>query len=838
MHVRERLERALDLPAGERPHYLQRHLTPGPELEEALALMREVERVGGFLEEGLPLRLAPSSAPLPPRVGSFEIDSVLGWGSMGVVYLGRQAEPPRQVAVKLLRMDVMSVEAVRRMEREAEALARLTHPGVAGLVEAGSVDLGSGPQPYVVMEYVDGESLRAFMSSGSPGPRECARIVAAVAEAVVHAHAHGVLHRDLKPENIQLRADGRPVVLDFGVAHVLAEDDVRLSWTATGQILGTLAYMAPEQARGTGASKTSDQFALGAMLHEMVTGELPFQVRGQLPHLALRVIADGNWRPPPSTTSGLPRDLVTILSTALAGEPSRRYPSVLDLQVDLERFASGRRVLARPPSRLQQFAGELWRYRFSSAVFIALLVTLGAVVATAAWTSIELRKESAEAELLADRQLLSSLVAEADSLWPRRAADVGAAERWLASAAGLRARRVRHRADAAKTSRQRSGARADWIQTQRREFLAELDALLAPGGPADEVARRRREAASMYEETVDRYREEWLAVGRRVRGDPRFAGRSLSPQEGLVPLGPDPASGLEEFAVLGTGRVPLRPRPEDALVARLGEALVLVLIPGGNCQVGARQYAEWSADGREATHHEGPAVWIELDDFMIGKFELTQDQWTRWFGSNPSTWEVGSEVQQQVVTALSPAESMNYRQLQKLLPRLGLTLPTEAQWETASRGGSELARIWGEAPESILGFANISHLESPQERTSGAVDSFRVHGPVGSFPPNGYGLHDVLGNVFEVCLDDFKVNYHRLEHRAGDGRVVVATPDGEMTRRGGCFDSRAGTLTVALRRMCMVENGSRSTGARACWLLPRPQEGTTDAGPRGAHDGR
>ncbi|MEO1280091.1 MAG: serine/threonine-protein kinase, partial [Planctomycetota bacterium] len=172
--------------------------------------------------------------------------------------------------------------------REAQVLARLSHPGIATVYEAGIADLGSGQQPWFAMEYVDGLPLGRHASEADLDRRARVALVAQAARAVQHAHDHGVVHRDLKPENVLVDGEGAVRVVDFGVARTREEDAQTLHLTATGQVIGTLAYMAPEQARGGLAGVGADQFALGAILYELLTRELPLPVRGQLPHEALR----------------------------------------------------------------------------------------------------------------------------------------------------------------------------------------------------------------------------------------------------------------------------------------------------------------------------------------------------------------------------------------------------------------------------------------------------------------------------------------------------------------------------------------------------------------------
>ena len=311
--ARALLDQALDLPVERRRDFVEARLAAGPERDEVLRVLDHVESVHGFLDA--PLKTSTIDPPaLPKAIGGYRIERVLGFGSMGVVYLAHQADPERRVAIKVLRLDCHESGAVDRFRREVRVLARLAHPSIATVYEAGVEDLGAGPQPWFAMEYVDGATLREHAEEHALDRRGRVSLIAQVAHAVQYAHGSGIVHRDLKPENVVARADGRVCVLDFGVAAIQQADRTLLTLTATGQVVGTLAYMAPEQARGATLDARADQFALGAMLYELLTGELPLPVRGRLAHEALRVIADGTWTSPIRYDAQLAGDLEAILA--------------------------------------------------------------------------------------------------------------------------------------------------------------------------------------------------------------------------------------------------------------------------------------------------------------------------------------------------------------------------------------------------------------------------------------------------------------------------------------------------------------------------------------------
>ena len=288
-----------------------------------------------------PGSFVPGVTPLPASFDDYELLEEVGRGGMGIVYRARQKSLDRVVAVKmLLRRDLATAADLARFRSEAEAAARLDHPGIVSIFEVGEC----GGHPFYSMRFIEGTTLAKRLASGGVPPREAATILARVAEAVDAAHRGGVLHRDLKPSNILIDAAGKPHVSDFGLAkRIEADQDV----THTGAILGTPCYMSPEQAAGSrgDVGPTSDVWSLGAILYQTLTGRPPFQAAN--PMDTLLAVLESDPPVPRSLDPGVNRDLEMIALKSLQKPQDLRYASAADLAADLRAFLAGEPVAAR-----------------------------------------------------------------------------------------------------------------------------------------------------------------------------------------------------------------------------------------------------------------------------------------------------------------------------------------------------------------------------------------------------------------------------------------------------------------------------------------------------------
>ncbi len=309
-----------------------------------------------------------------PVLPGYVILGELGRGGMGVVYKARHLALDRVVALKMILGGAQVDEGqLARFHTEAQAVARLQHPGVVQVFEISE----HNGLPYFSLEYVDGGSLARKIDHEPQPPAEAACLVEGIALAIQAAHEKNIIHRDLKPANVLLTPDGSPKVTDFGLARRLEGD---AGQTRAGSVLGSPSYMAPEQARGDVESvgRLADVYALGAILYEMLTGRPPF--RGATILETLEQVEKQEPVPPAQLAPHTPKDLETICLKCLQKEPGKRYPSAGELATDLRRFQEGRPIVARPVSR----AERLWRLCRRNPVVSSLTAALALVVVSAA----------------------------------------------------------------------------------------------------------------------------------------------------------------------------------------------------------------------------------------------------------------------------------------------------------------------------------------------------------------------------------------------------------------------------------------------------------------------
>jgi eukaryotic-like serine/threonine-protein kinase len=269
----------------------------------------------------------------------YELGEILGFGGMSEVHLARDVRLHRDVAVKVLRADLARDPSFYlRFRREAQNAAALNHPSIVAVYDTGEAETPTGPLPYIVMEYVEGVTLRDIVHTDGPlPPRRAIEIIADACQALNFSHQNGIIHRDVKPANIMISNTNAVKVMDFGIARAIA--DSGNSVTQTAAVIGTAQYLSPEQARGDTVDARSDVYSLGCVLYEILTGEPPFT--GDSPVAVAYQHVREDPIPPSRRYEGISPDLDAVVLKALAKNPDNRYQTAAEMRTDLVRVHNG-----------------------------------------------------------------------------------------------------------------------------------------------------------------------------------------------------------------------------------------------------------------------------------------------------------------------------------------------------------------------------------------------------------------------------------------------------------------------------------------------------------------
>ncbi|MHC5109998.1 MAG: serine/threonine protein kinase [Planctomycetota bacterium] len=363
----------------------------------------------------------------PVRVGRYTIVRLIGEGGMGVVYEATQEAPSRTVAVKLLHPAAANrTDVARRFKYEAEILGHLRHPGIAHVYDAGVAEVifdggTTVEQPFFAMEFIQGIPLTEFAQSRKLDVRARLELIRRVCAAVDHAHMKGFVHRDLKPQNILVNEDGQPKILDFGVARI-TDSDIRTTsiQTEVGQIIGTIAYMSPEQIAGrtTDVDIRSDVYALGVMLYELLANKLPFDLNRCTLAQAARLIQEEEPTRLRTISTALRGDVETVVAKALEKSRDRRYRSAAELAEDIRRYLHDEPVIAKPTTLYYQLRKLSQRHRgFVAGCALAAITLIVGAIATLTF-ALKASTEAAKATAINDF-LIHDLLESADTFLGR-----------------------------------------------------------------------------------------------------------------------------------------------------------------------------------------------------------------------------------------------------------------------------------------------------------------------------------------------------------------------------------------------------------------------------------
>ena len=728
-------------------------------------------------------------------VGPYQITERLGRGGMAEVYKAFHKDLEVYRAVKFIRPELGTSEDFRaRFLKEAQGVARLAHPNIIGIHDFGA----SGDRYYMVMELIEGRSLKDILKhDGQMSIDRAVALVKSIAGALAYAHDQGLIHRDIKPDNIMVDTRGRPVLMDFGIAKLITSD---AKVTQTGHLIGTPAYMAPEQSKALEVGPPTDIYALSVVLFEMLTGHTPFEADTPMA-VVLKSLSDP-MPMPRSFNARISEELQGVILKGTAKEMTDRYQSAMEFIAALDRAmdriqATLDKTVVLPAPKPDVVPGS------NRLALVAVLAVMMLVSAVAAW--VFLKPEAPGANDPVD----SSVTA----VPPPAETNVGITERQIPEALS------RNDGDGGNAGGKESGI----------ESGTEGVSASGTDRPANPVAGVVENEPATSADPIDvTPPQDSTAPGTKAApaqiASPQPLPDVPEPAPTPAPVTPDPeqqrlaeaARAAEDVRVAEERKQQAaaeRQKQEAARTAAAATAAAaaekdlrnlvpratpqMVSIPAGSFSMGC------GAPDTACLAAEQPVHTVKVNGFRLSKFEITFDQYDAfatatgrarpddkgWGRGNRPVMNVNWDDASAFVGWLAAQTGEPYR------------LPTEAEWEYAARAGSSTVYLWGN--EIGFGLANCTGCGSnfDGDRTS----------PVGTFAANGFGLHDMHGNVWEWVQDCWQEGYAGAP---SDGAARLGGNCSSRVLRGGSWLNNPSYLRVAYRNWLSANLRDVNTGFR------------------------
>ncbi len=779
-------------------------------------------RPAGVGQESVPQR------ELSGQFGRYRIIRAVGQGAMGTVYLAEDTQLDRQVALKTPQFSPdTEQESLARFYREARAAAAFRHPRICPVYDVGEID----GRHYISMAYIDGRPLSAFVNPAVP--QSVPQILIAIgklAEALQEAHEHGIVHRDLKPSNIMVDRQGEPVIMDFGLAQqIYSEEDFRL--TQTGVILGSPAYMAPEQVEGDQAriGPATDQYGLGVVLYELLTGQVPFV--GSLASVMGQIV-EKQPKPPSRLRPGLDPRIDAVCLKMLAKRPEDRYPSLAAVAKTLAAIVRNLdskedakvEFVAPPPVR------RSWKWWVLGGA--AVIGTLAAMVIylRVGKTFVEIQIDDKDVQVA----LRDSTIRLTGPTLEEIRVEPGENELTITHG-DLRFKTQTFRLEKGSKEVLRIALAGPTVAAKLGDTNLAVTPLAPEPKPHDAAAHEPIAAST----SVTKAPAPADAAQSKQATDPALVA-APTPRM-LLLLFDEPSARRAQHAWATYARVPVR--------TTNSVGMKLVLIPPGEYVMGSQpghqvritrpfylgthevtrgQFAEFiSATGYRTVAEEVPGG-MGLDDSEMG---------VKWDPARHFTWREPGFPQQDnhPVVEITWREASAYCAWLSQKEGKKYRLPTEAEWEYACRAGTVNRFYNGNNLEEATQISNCAdaaaHAVFPNWNGVKSSDGFVYTAPVGKFRPNNFGLHDMLGNVSEWCSDWHAADY--FAHSPVDdpqgptlGTAHIARGAG-FTHVGGARYRYWGVESYrrpdwGFRVVCEIEGPSASKSADAERAAKRP----------------